>query len=64
MQGHPGNFYIQHCCPFGAVGSESNSGQVRPQLFSSTSNPHRYPDIPMHSPDLVVHGHPEREEME
>jgi hypothetical protein len=28
VQGRPGDFYIQHCCPFGAVASESNSGQM------------------------------------
>lgn len=28
MQGEDGQFFIQHCCPFGASASESNSGQV------------------------------------
>ncbi|RXW13690.1 hypothetical protein EST38_g12167 [Candolleomyces aberdarensis] len=28
MQGRTGLFYLQHCCPFGAVGSEGNSGSV------------------------------------
>lgn len=28
MQGRKGQLYIQHCCPFGATASESNSGQV------------------------------------
>jgi hypothetical protein len=28
MQGRPGDFYLQHCCPFGAVGSEGNSGAI------------------------------------
>lgn len=28
MQGEDGKFYVQHCCPFGASASESNSGQV------------------------------------
>lgn len=28
MQGRPGEFFMQHCCPFGATGSESNSGQI------------------------------------
>lgn len=28
MQSSPGNFYMQHCCPFGASPSESNAGEV------------------------------------
>jgi hypothetical protein len=28
MQGRPGDFYLQHCCPFGAVGLEGNSGTI------------------------------------
>lgn len=28
MQARAGDFYIQHCCPFGARASESNSGEI------------------------------------
>lgn len=28
MQSRPGQFYIQHCCPFGARASEGNSGEI------------------------------------
>lgn len=28
MQGRPGQYYIQHCCPFGARASEGNSGEI------------------------------------
>ncbi|KAJ8473727.1 hypothetical protein ONZ45_g16190 [Pleurotus djamor] len=28
MQAQEGDFYIQHCCPFGARPSESNSGEI------------------------------------
>lgn len=28
MQGLDGQFFIQHCCSFGATASESNSGQI------------------------------------
>ncbi|KAJ3498213.1 hypothetical protein NMY22_g19622 [Coprinellus aureogranulatus] len=37
MQGRPGEYYLQHCCPFGATGSESNSGQISKVVLQTWS---------------------------
>lgn len=34
VQGRVGDFYIQHCCPFGATASESNSGNMTAAIIA------------------------------